>query len=109
MLSSKNNKRYSKNCRKIKYVYLNEVIYLITMKMRQKMENGSHRYDINRPRPRHGRKYTKYKMCLGIMMVICIAQHLSNIQSSIHEKLSNTDAQLKKSVAYKKVCILRKE
>ena len=43
------------------------------------------------------------------MMVTCIAQHLSNIQSSIHEKLSNTDAQLKKSVAYKKVCILRKE
>ena len=24
-------------------------------------ENRSHRYDINRPRPRHGHKYTKYK------------------------------------------------
>ena len=47
MLSSKNNKRYSKNCRKIKYVYLNEVIYLITIKMRQKMENGSHKYDLD--------------------------------------------------------------
>ena len=29
-------------------------------------------------------------------------QHLSNIWSSIHEKLSNTAAKLKKSVAYKK-------
>ena len=23
-----------------------------------KMKNSSHRYDINRPRPRHGQKYT---------------------------------------------------
>ena len=36
------------------------------------------------------------------MMVTCIKQHLSNIWSSIHEKLSNTESQLKKSVAYKK-------
>ena len=32
-------------------------------------------------------KYTKYKMCLSIMMVICIKQHLSNIWSSIYENL----------------------
>ena len=38
----------------------------------------SHRYDINRPRARHGHKYTKYKMCV-ILMDICINQHLSNI------------------------------
>ena len=42
------------------------------------MENRSERYDIDRPRSRHGHKYTKY-MCLSIMMVICIKQHLSNI------------------------------
>ena len=45
------------------------------MKMKMKMKNESHRYDINRSRPRHGHK-----------------QHL---------KL-NTQAELKKSVAYKK-------
>ena len=28
------------------------------------MINRSHRHDINRTRPRHGYKYTKYKMCL---------------------------------------------
>ena len=39
----------------------------------------SQRYDINIPRLRHGRKYTKYKMCLIIMMVLGIKQHLSNI------------------------------
>ena len=44
--------------------------------------------DINRPSPRHGHKYTKYKMCLSIMVVvICIKQHLSNIWSSIQEKV----------------------
>ena len=42
-------------------------------------EKRSHRYDINRPRPRTGHKYTKHKMYLNIMMVICIKQHLSNI------------------------------
>ena len=41
-------------------------------KMRLKIKYRSHRYDINRCRPRHGHKYTKYKMCLSIMMVICM-------------------------------------
>ena len=30
------------------------------MKMRLKMKHKSHRYGVNRPRPRHGLKYTKY-------------------------------------------------
>ena len=51
----------------------------MTVKMRLKMENRSHRYDKNRPRRRHGHKYTKYKMYLSIMMVISIKQHLNNI------------------------------
>ena len=52
------------------------------------MKNRSHRYDdINRPWPRHVNKHTKYKICLGIMMAICIKQHLSNIWSSIHKKI----------------------
>ena len=44
----------------------------MAMKMRLKMKNRLDRYDINRPRPRHGDKYTKYKMCLTTRMVICI-------------------------------------
>ena len=51
------------------------------------MKISSYRYDINRHRPRHRHKYTKYKMCLSIIMVICVKQHLSNIWSSIHEKV----------------------
>ena len=39
------------------------------------MKNRSHKYDINR----QGHKYSKNKKCLGIMMLICIKQHLSNI------------------------------
>ena len=43
------------------------------------MKNRSHRYDINTiPAHRHGQKYTKYKMCLIITMIIGIKQHLSN-------------------------------
>ena len=37
------------------------------------------RYDINRPRRCHGHKYTKYKICLDIMMIISIRQHLCYI------------------------------
>ena len=38
-----------------------------------------HRYDINGIRPRDGHKYTKYKMCLSLMILVCVKQHLSNI------------------------------
>ena len=51
----------------------------MTMKMRLKMKNRSHRYGINRLRPRHGHIYTKNEICLSKMIVICIKQHLSNI------------------------------
>ena len=86
-LSSKYNRRYSKKCAKIKYVYLDEDIWLMAKKMRLKMKNKSSRYDINRPRCWHGQKYTKYKICLDIMMVISIRQHLSYIWNLIHEKV----------------------
>ena len=49
------------------------------------MKNRTHRYNINRPR--HWHKYIKYKICLSIMMAICIKQHLSNILSSSHENV----------------------
>ena len=58
----------------------------MTMKMMLKMKNRSQRQDVNTFRPRHGHKYTKYKMCLSIMMII-YKQQLSNIRSSIHEKV----------------------
>ena len=47
--------------------------------MRLEMKNRSHRYDITRPRPRHGHKYTTHKICLSLMMAIFIKQYLSNI------------------------------
>ena len=57
------------------------------MKIKMKMKNRSHRYDINRPRPRNGHKNSKYKKYPSMMMLICIKQHLSSIWSSIHEKV----------------------
>ena len=62
----------------------------------------SSRYDINRPWRRHGHKYIRYKICLSTIMVICIKQQLSNIWSSIHEKISNTEDELKKALLIKK-------
>ena len=37
-----------------------------------------------------------------MMLFLCIKQNLSNIWNSIQENLSNTEAELKKSIAYKK-------
>ena len=54
----------------------------MAIKTRLKMKNRSHRYEIcniDRLRPRHEHKYAIYKMCLSIMMAICIKQHLNNI------------------------------
>ena len=43
-----------------------------------------------------------------MMMLISIKQHLSNIEAHFIKTFSNTEAQLKKkkSVAYKKECVL---
>ena len=73
--------------------------------MKLKMKNRSQRYDINGPKPGHGHKYTKYKMCLSVMKVVCIKQHLSNIWSSTHEKVKQQWSWIEKVVAYKKEII----
>ena len=40
------------------------------------------------------------------MMLMCIKQCLNNIEAQFMIKLSNTEAEFKKSVAYKKACIM---
>ena len=87
---------YKNNC-----VCFDNVMWLMTMKMRLKIKSRSQRYDINWPKPRHGHKYTKYKACLS-MMVIFSKQHLSNIWSWIHEKVKQHWGWVEKSVAYTK-------
>ena len=96
-----------KNKQKNMYICIHKIIRLILMKTKIKMKNRLHRYGINRPRSRHLQKYSKCKKCLSMMMLLSIKQHLSNIiWSSIHEKLSNTEVELNKSVAYsKKACL----
>ena len=57
-------------------------------KTRLKMKNRSHRFDINRPKSRHGNKYILNIKCVTVpwWLTIFFKQHLSNIWSSIHEK-----------------------
>ena len=72
------------------------------------MKNRSHIYDINRPRPRHGHKYTNYKMRLNKMIVISVKQQLSNVWSLIHEKVKQHWGWVEKNVAYKKTLLIKK-
>ena len=53
--------------------------------MKMKKNNRS-QYNINGPMD-HGCKYSQYKTCLSMMMLICIKQLRSSIWSSIHEKV----------------------
>ena len=58
----------------MKCVFIHEVIQLIIMKINMKMKHRPDKYNINRPRYRHGHKYSKYKKCLSIMVLTCIKQ-----------------------------------
>ena len=52
------------------------------------LKNKEKKMDMKiKPRSRHGHKYNINKKCLSKMMLIFIKQHLSNIWSSIHEKV----------------------
>ena len=76
------------------------------MKTKMKMEKRSHKYDINRPTPRHEHKYSKYKKYRSILTLI--KHRLGNIWSSAHfiKKLSGTEVLLKKRWLYKKACVI---
>ena len=43
-----------------------------------------------------------------MMMLICIKQHLSNIEAHFMRELSNTEIDLKENVAYKKKRVIEK-
>ena len=60
--------------------------------MRLKTKNRLYRYNINVTSPRHGHKYTRYKMYLRLTIASCIKQHLSNILSSVKEKVTLTQS-----------------
>ena len=71
------------------------------MKIKMKIKKRLRRYDINEPRSRHGHKYSRCKNCLSVMMLICIKQNLSNIWTSIHEKVKRQALHIKKNIRNK--------
>ena len=87
-----------KNKQNNKYVCNHEIKRLTIKKRNMKRKNRSHRCDINKPRSRHEHKYSKYKKCLTIVMLICINQHLSNTWSSNHEKVMQDCGRIEKNV-----------
>ena len=57
--------------------------------MRMKVKNRSHRYDINRTRARCGYEYMKHKMCLSVMMVMCISKTEAKSETEFMKKEKN--------------------
>ena len=76
-----------KNKQKNNCVCIHEIIGLITMKMQIFMKNRSYRNNINGSGPRHKHYCSKYKTFVSMIMLIIVKQPLSNIWSSIHEKV----------------------
>ena len=66
------------------------------------MKHWSSRYDINRPRPRHGHIFSKYKKCLGMITLMCINQNLSNIL-----KLNSWKSEATLRLSWKKLLIIK--
>ena len=69
------------------------------------MKNGLHRYDINRHKARHGNKYTKNKRSRRMICLFVLSNAYAAFEAQFIKKLTNTEAELKKSVACKKVCL----
>ena len=67
-----------------------------------KMKNRSYRYDVNRSSPRHGYKYTnilniKFNSAWWLYL---LSNNKATSEAQFMKKLSNTEAELKKSVAH---------
>ena len=100
--STKTNRVYSKKCANSKCVCFNETI-LIIMKIKINMKKRSHRYDMET------NMINIYIMCLGMMMPLCIKQHLSNIWSSNQEKIKQSSGWVEKKALVIKKRVLSKD
>ena len=71
------------------------------MKIKMKLKkNQKHTTLMSRRGSRHGQKYRKYKKCLSMTMLIFVKQHISNIWSSIREKVKQHWGWVKKSCIF---------
>ena len=69
--------------------------------MKMKIESRSHRYNINRPRSRHGHKHSRYEVSRYDDAYMYLGK-----QQCCLPKLSNTEAKLKKkALLLKKACM----
>ena len=92
-----------KNKQKNKHVFIHEIMQSVIMKMKTKMKIDSRENGINRPKYRHGHKYSTHMKRISMMMLICIKQHLSNIWSSVYDNVKQHRGWVeKKRCLYKK-------
>ena len=66
------------------------------------MKNRSHRYVINRTRPRYGYEYTLWNVYQYDNRFVEWATPKEYLKINLWRKLSHTEIKLKKSIAYKK-------
>ena len=88
-----------KNKQNNKFVCVHEIIWLIIAKMKMKMKTGSHIYNINSPRSRH----LVHIRSVSVWWCLYVLRNTwAKFEAQFMRKSRNTEAELKKSVAYKK-------
>ena len=75
---------------------------LITMKIEIKMKNSSHRYDIIYLGLDIDTNIVNIKSVSSRWWLYILSNNYATIEAQFMKKFSNTEAELKKSVAYKK-------
>ena len=93
-----------KDNQKNKRVCIHEIIRLFIMKMKMRMKNRLHWYDINKAKSRLEYKFTKYKKCLTIWCLYVLGNIQATLEVQFMQKLSNTEAVLKKALLKRKAC-----
>ena len=88
----------SEQKQKNRCVCIHEIIRLIIMKLKMKIENWSHRYDISKPRSRHGHITIKSAPVWWYLYVL--SNTYTTFKAEFMKKLGNTETELKKSVGY---------
>ena len=62
------------------------------------MKNRSHRYNINRFRPRHGHKYASIKCITARLWLYVLSKTKATFEAQLMNKLSNTEFELKRKL-----------
>ena len=82
--------------------------------MKMRLKKKSHKYNKDRSRPGHSHDYTKYKMCLNLMIAVCVTlnvmklviMHISQLLCIVSSPIGKSDEKRKFYQVFRLFCII---